>query len=56
MRSVKETLIVLGLVVLIAVFDWVANELAKEANWFLALIFFSGFTYFIIKIVKESKK
>lgn len=52
----KELLIVLGLVALIVVFDWIANELAKEANWVLALAFFGGFTYFIIKIVKESKK
>jgi Ca2+/Na+ antiporter len=53
---VKEILIVLGLVALVVAFDWIANELAKEANWFLALTFFSVFTYFVVRAVKESKK
>jgi len=53
---VKELLIVLGFVAVVVVFDWIANELAKEANWFLALTFFGGFTYFLIKVIKESKK
>jgi Ca2+/Na+ antiporter len=53
---VKELLIVLGLVALVVAFEWISNELAKEANWFLALAFFGFFTYFIIKVVKESKK
>ncbi len=52
----KELLIVLGLVAVIVAFDWIANELAKEANWLIALTFFSVFTYFLIKAVKESKK
>ena len=52
----KEILIVLGLVALVVAFDWIANELAKEANWFLALTFFSVFTYFVVRAVKESKK
>jgi hypothetical protein len=53
---VKELLIVLGFVAVVVAFDWVSNELAKEANWFLALAFFSVFTYFLIRAVKESKK
>ena len=52
----KELFIVLGLVAVIVAFEWFSNELAKESNWFLALAFFGLFTYFIIKIVKESKK
>ena len=52
----KELLIVLGFVAVIVAFEWIANELAKEANWFLALAFFSVFTYFLIRAVKESKK
>ena len=52
----KELLIVLGFVALVVAFDWIANELAKEANWFIALTFFSVFTYFLIRAVKESKK
>jgi Ca2+/Na+ antiporter len=52
----KELLIVLGFVALVVAFEWISNELAKEANWFLALTFFSVFTYFLIKVVKESKK
>jgi hypothetical protein len=52
----KELLIVLGFVALVVAFDWIANELAKEANWFIALSFFSVFTYFLIRAVKESKK
>ena len=52
----KELLIVLGLVAVIVAIDWISNELAKDANWFLALTFFSVFTYFLIKVVKESKK
>jgi hypothetical protein len=53
---VKELLIVLGFVALVVAFDWIANELAKEANWFIALTFFSVFTYFLIRAIKESKK
>ena len=52
----KELLIVLGFVALVVAFDWIANELAKEANWFIALTFFSVFTYFLIRAIKESKK
>ena len=52
----KELLIVLGLVVVVVALEWVSNELAKEANWFIALTFFSVFTYFLIKAVKESRK
>jgi hypothetical protein len=52
----KELLIVLGFVALVVAFEWFSNELAKEANWFLAVMFFSVFTYFLIKVVKESKK
>ncbi len=52
----KELLIVLGIVAGIIAIEWVSNELAKEANWFIALTFFSVFTYFLIKAVKESKK
>lgn len=52
----KELLIVLGLVALVVAFEWISNELAKEANWFLALAFFGLFTYLLIKAVKESKK
>jgi hypothetical protein len=53
---VKEILIVLGFVALVVAFEWISNELAKEANWFIALSFFSVFTYVLIKAVKESKK
>ena len=52
----KELLIILGLVAVVVAFEWVSNELAKESNWFIALTFFSVFTYFLIKAVKESKK
>lgn len=52
----KELLIVLGLVAVVVAFEWISNELAKEANWFLALTFFSVFTYFLIRAIKESKK
>ena len=55
-RSVKELLIVLGIVAGIVAIEWVSNELAKESNWFIALTFFSVFTYFLIKGIKESKK
>jgi hypothetical protein len=53
---VKELLIVLGIVAAIVATEWVSNELAKESNWFIALTFFSVFTYFVIRAVKESKK
>ncbi len=52
----KELLIVLGIVAGIVAIEWVSNELAKESNWFIALTFFSVFTYFVIRAVKESKK
>jgi hypothetical protein len=53
---VKDLLIVLGITATIVALEWVSNQLAKEANWFIALAFFSVFTYFLIKAVKESKK
>jgi hypothetical protein len=52
----KELLGIMGLVLLIAILDWVSVELSKEANWFIALAFASVFTYFVIQVVKEMKK
>jgi hypothetical protein len=55
-RSVKELFIVLAIVAGVVGLEWVSNELAKESNWFLALISAGVFTYLVIRIVKEMKK
>ena len=52
----KELLGIIGLVVVIVILDWVSVELAKEANWFIALAFATIFTYFVVRVVKEMKK